>query len=66
MRKLLGTIFILLILYVGFFGVEIRTQKNSYKIKPFILNLIESKTVQNGCDKTKDFFEENVIEHNKL
>lgn len=66
MRKLLGTIFIILILYVGFFGVEIRTQNDSYKIKPFILNLIKSKTVQDGCDKTKNFFEENIVDHKKL
>lgn len=66
MRKLLGTIFIILLLYVGFFGVEIRTQNNLYKIKPFILNLIKSKTVQDGCDKTKNFFEENIVDHQKL
>ena len=66
MRKLLGTIFILLLLYVGFFGIEIRTKNDSYKIKPFILNLIQLKTVQDGYGKTKDFLEENVVDHNKL
>lgn len=52
MRKLIGTIVILLFLYVGFFGI------NRFNIKPFIMNWIKSddgkETIENVVTTTTE------------
>lgn len=53
MRKLLGTIFILVILYVGFCGIEIKTGVSSYKIPPFITNALKSDGVKKASKELK-------------
>ena len=52
MRKLIGTIVILLVLYAGFFGI------NRFNIKPFIMNWIKSddgkETIENVVTTTTE------------
>lgn len=52
MRKLIGTIVILLALYAGFFGI------NRFNIKPFIMNWIKSndgkETIENVVTTTTE------------
>lgn len=52
MRKIIGTITILIVLYLGFFGSA------RFNIEPFILNWLKSdngkKTTEMVVDKAKD------------
>ena len=52
MRKLIGTIVILLVLYAGFFGI------GRFNIKPFIMNWIKSndgkETIENVVATTTE------------
>lgn len=48
MRKLIGTIVLLVVLYAGFFGIE------RYEIKPFILNWFKDGGVEKTIDKVED------------
>lgn len=52
MRKLIGTIVILLFLYVGFFGVE------RYNIPPFILNWFKSDAPVETVEKIEKIVEQ--------
>lgn len=42
MKKILGSIFLLIIIYVGFCGIKVETGDKEYKIPPFIANFIKS------------------------
>lgn len=48
MRKLIGTIVLLIVLYAGFFGIE------RYEIKPFILNWFKGGGVEKTIEKTEE------------
>lgn len=48
MRKLIGTIAIILVLYLGFFGCE------KYNIEPFILNWFKSDKPAKTFEKSKE------------
>lgn len=67
MRKLLGTILILLILYVGFCGIEIKTNVGSYKIPPFIVNIFKSDAAKQANKELKNVTENavNIIKDDK-
>lgn len=58
MRKLIGTIVILLVLYAGFFGI------NRFNIKPFIMNWIKSdegkEAIENVVTATTELTEDAV------
>lgn len=51
MRKLLGTIVIIIVLYAGFFGIE------RYDINPFIIEWLGSDKPKELADEVKDFSE---------
>ena len=48
MRKLIGTITIILVLYLGFFGSE------KYNIVPFIINWFKSDKPTKTAEKAKE------------
>ena len=48
MRKLIGTITIILVLYLGFFGSE------KYNIEPFIINWFKSDKPAKTAEKAKE------------
>lgn len=54
MRKLLGTIFLLILLYVGFCGVKIEAGGKEYNIPPFISNFIHSDKGKEVGKEMKD------------
>lgn len=54
MKKFLGGVFIILLLYVGFCGIEIKTSVGQYKIPPFITNFLQSNAAKQAANEIKN------------
>lgn len=61
MRKILGSIFIVLLVFVGIFGVDIRFNGNLITIHPYISKMINSKVVTGNYKSLKAFLKENIV-----
>ena len=57
MRKLLGTIFLLILLYVGFCGIKVEINGTTYNIPPFISNFFKSDEGKKVGEEAKDLFD---------
>lgn len=53
MRKLIGTIVVILIIVVGFTGVNLKVNDTGLKIPPYIKNVLNDKK---KMDKAKEVF----------
>lgn len=54
MRKLIGTIVVILIIIVGFTGVDLKVNGAGVKIPPYIKNVISD---EKKIDKAKEVFD---------
>ena len=61
MRKAIGTIFLILLLVVGIFGVDIKIRNNLITIKPYATNFINSDFVTKNYESLMKFLKENFI-----
>ena len=50
MRKLIGTIVVILLIIVGFTGVNLKVNGTAFKIPPYIKNVVTDKK-ENGRSK---------------
>lgn len=55
MRKFIGTIVVILIIVVGFTGVNLKVNDTGVNIPPFIKNVLDDKET---VDKAKEVFNE--------
>lgn len=55
MRKLIGTIVVILLIVVGFTGVNLKVNETAFKIPPYIKNVLNDKK---KIDEAKKVFNE--------
>lgn len=55
MRKLIGTIVVILLIVVGFTGVNLKVNGTAFKIPPYIKNVMnDKKKIDEAKDKLTD------------
>lgn len=55
MRKLIGTIVVILLIVVGFTGVNLKVNGTAFKIPPYIKNVLnDKKKIDEAKDKLTD------------
>lgn len=55
MRKLIGTIVVILLIIVGFTGVNLKVNGTAFKIPPYIKNVLnDKKKIDEAKDKLTD------------